>query len=136
MVEVAVFEDPVEAAQAQDLLDARGIRTALVDREPGPDAGAVFRHVYVRVPADEVARANEILNDFRRSRPDSPDARRAMYAALFVFTPLQLYPLWLVARLLPRWHHLTSCDRRRLRLAVVADAFVLLPVAVLLYWLL
>lgn len=134
VVAVATFEDPVEADRARELLDSRGIRTALVDHEPGPEYGAVFRPITLHVPEDEARQADEILAVFRRSRPDTPEALRAMIASIMV-PPFQIYSLWLLARLLPRWRELSLRDRRRVRFAALANLCALIAFAAcVLYW--
>jgi len=119
-VVVATCTDPAEALNAQRLLMAEGIHAVLSDGELAAIADTpAICYVRVQVPVEEVNRATRILTSKLPTLPVNPEARRAMFAALVPV--VQLYSLWLVARLLGRWRRLSPFDRRLVALAAVAN---------------
>ena len=138
LVTVGSYDNVLAASYWQGMLEAEGISVVVADREivamEWQISGAVG-NIKLQVPEPLAARAREIL-ETRRTSPDRPaaEASRALLAAFLgiLFPPLQLYSLWLVARLLARRRLLSTGDRRRMGLAAAID-LVWLPVVVAVY---
>lgn len=141
LVTVAAYDNVLEAGYWQAMLEAEGILVVLADCEVvamnWQISGAVG-NIKLQVPEAEASRAREILETRRRVSPyrppEAPEASRALFAAVLgiLLPPLQLYALWLVARLIPRRRALSPRDRRRTALAAVIS-LVWLPVIVTAY---
>ncbi len=142
LLTVASYDNVLEAGYWQAMLEAEGIPVVAADREvvamEWQISGAVG-NIKLQVPEPLAERAREILETRRRASPyrppGAPEASRALLAAFLgiLFPPLQLYALWLVARLIPRRRGLLPGDRRRIALAALIS-LVWLPVIVTAYW--
>jgi hypothetical protein len=130
LVTLDLFDDPIEADYSRELLTRNGIEAVLTHQE-GDVAGLSFQNL--RVPEPEVDRAKEILQAFRARQtvPARSEAYRAARTAFIGigFPPLQLYSMWLVARLVRRRSQLSDVDRRYLKIAALLDLW--LPVVIL-----
>jgi hypothetical protein len=141
LVTVAAYDNILEAGYWQAMLEAEGIPVIVADREIVAAEWQIARavgQIKLQVPEPEAARAREILAIGRRASPRrSPGApaQRALLAAFLglLFPPLQLYALWLAARLFPRRRGLPARDRRRIALAALIS-LIWLPVIVTAYW--
>lgn len=143
LVTVATFDNVLEAGYWQGLVESHGIPVVLIDKEIVAAVWWISRavgNIKLQVPEAEARRANGILESIRKEHPyrgpegpEGPEARRALKAGFLglMFPPLQLYSLWLLARLLPRWRQLLPRDRRRMKLAAPLDLW--LPVVVFAY---
>jgi hypothetical protein len=142
LVTVASYDNVLEAGYWQAMLEAEGIPVVVADREVVAMEWQIARavgNIKLQVPEAEAARAREILEARPRAGPNrppaAPEASRALLAAFLgiLFPPLQLYSLWLVARLLPRRRGRSPAHRRRIALAALIS-LVWLPLVVTVYW--
>lgn len=132
LVTLDLFDDPIEADYWREKLTRNGIE-AVLTRQEGDWAGLSFQNL--QVPEPQADRAKEILQALRvrRTLPARSEAYRAVRTAFIgvAFPPLQLYSLWLVARLVRRRSQLSDVDRRYLKIAALLDLW--LPVVILMY---
>jgi hypothetical protein len=130
LVTIDLLVDPVEADHSRELLTRSGIDAVLQVREG--DAAAICLQE-LRVPESQANRAIEILEPRRgmRPHPARSEAHRAARIALvgIAIPPLQLYSMWIVARMARRRSQLSAADRRYLVLAALLDLW--LPVVIL-----
>lgn len=132
-VTVATYDNDMEAGYYQAMVEAEGIPVVVSDREvvavEWQIHGAVG-DIKLQVPLAEAERAREILKARSRRSSEEEGSLRALRIAFLglMLPPIQLYALWLVARLVPRWRELSLVDRRRV---IIASATCLwLPVFV------
>lgn len=125
-VTVATFDDPIEATYWQGALEAHGIPTrfAATDAWEADACAWMIYNIHLQVPGDLAEHAGALVRA-RRSASTS-EVNRALLTAFvgFGIPPLQLYSLYLVARLLPRWGGLSSGGRRRVALAALFDVWL------------
>jgi len=125
LVTVASYDNALDADYWEGMLDAQGIPVVVADRTTVTMDWLYARalgNIKLQVPEADAARAREILEAQRKAAPGRPElsaSDRAARCALlgFLFPPLQLYTLWIVAHLVPRRHQLSPGERRRMWIA-------------------
>lgn len=138
MITVAAFDNVLEAGYWRGMLEAHGIPAVLVDQEVVAlkwHFSQAVGNIKLQVPQAEARRAHAILEEARRAIPErapaAPDASRALLTAMlgFLLPPIQLYSVWIVLSLAPRWRELSPPDRRRLVIAALLDLWFPLFIA-------
>ncbi len=146
---VAIFDTPMTAELARLRLETEGIEAFLIDTETVAMAwhfGQAVGGIKLQVRHEDAGQALSILGEMRaesqleddkkEADPDRQTAERAFRAAafgLFLF-PLQIYSLWLLARLRSRTEFtiLAPDLRKRVTYTLILDLWLVLHIV--LFW--
>lgn len=145
---VAIFDTPMTAEIARLRLETEGIESFLSDTETVTMAwhlGQAVGGIKLQVRHEDRSQALAILGEIRaesrletdkeETDPDRQIAERAFRAAAFgtMFVPLQIYSLWLLARLRSRteFANLAPGLRTRVTYALILDLWLVLHIVLL-----
>lgn len=149
LVTVASFNTAAEAHILRGRLEEDGIRAVVADEDTVNMAwhlGQAVGGVKVQVAGEDAERARAVIAGLAAGAQDAPDpaeavdpheltARRALRAAFLgiLLPPLQVYSLWLVARLACTGDGTRTAVQIRMALSLLLDLWVVALVVVLVY---